>query len=161
MDDAAGWWDAVREGQHLPVLELPITYARVIAIPAATWDFFPGHHDPFYAQSQGQETIYLSTMFYSGFLDRIVTDWAGPHAFIRVRELSMTGSVYAGEHLTGRGQVAAKRVEPNGMRVIDVQVSALNATGSGAGGLVSVTRRSELHGRPPTNGRSASTGETH
>jgi acyl dehydratase len=149
MDDETAWWEAVSEGDALPELPLPISYARVIAIPAATWDFFPGHHDPFYAKEQGQETIYLSTMFYSGFLDRIVTDWAGPYAFIRARELTMTGSVYAGEKLTGRGEVRAKRVEPNGMRVIDVQVSARSDGGAGAGGLVTVTRISELDRRIP------------
>jgi acyl dehydratase len=149
MDDPDGWWDAVAERDTLPTVELPISYSRVIAIPAATWDYFPGHHDPFYAREQGQETIYLSTMFYCGFLDRIVTDWAGPHAFVRARELTMTGSVYAGQHLTGRGEVRAKRVEPSGLRVIDVEVSAVNADGAGAGGLVSVTRSSELDGRAP------------
>jgi acyl dehydratase len=149
MDDAAGWWNAVSEGDVLPEIELPISYARVIAIPAATWDYFPGHHDPFYAREQGQETIYLSTMFYSGFLDRIVTDWAGPYAFIRARELTMSGSVYAGEQLTGRGQVRAKRVETGGMQVIDVQVSATSGASAGVNGLMTVTRISELNRRDP------------
>jgi acyl dehydratase len=149
MDDAASWWDAVSEGDVLPAIELPISYARVIAIPAATWDYFPGHHDPFYARDQGQETIYLSTMFYSGFLDRIVTDWAGPYAFIRARELTMSGSVYAGEQLTGRGQVRAKRIEASGMQVIDVQVSATSGASAGVDGLVTVTRSSELDRRVP------------
>jgi acyl dehydratase len=151
MDDAAGWWDAVSEGDVLPEIELPISYARVIAIPAATWDYFPGHHDPFYARDQGQETIYLSTMFYSGFLDRIVTDWAGPYAFIRARELAMTGSVYAGEQLTGRGQVRAKRIETSGMQVIDVQVSATSGANAGVDGLMTVTRSSELDRRVPVH----------
>jgi len=149
MDDAAGWWDAVSEGDVLPEIELPISYARVIAIPAATWDYFPGHHDPFYAREQGQETIYLSTMFYSGFLDRIVTDWAGPYAFIRARELTMSGSVYAGERLTGRGQVRAKRIETGGMHVIDVQIDATSGASAGVAGLVTVTRSSELDRRDP------------
>lgn len=144
LDDAGGWWDAVAEGADLPEVELPISYAKVIAIPGATWDFFPGHHDPFYAREQGQETIYLNTMFFSGFLDRIVTDWAGGHTFIRARELAMTGSVYAGELLVGRGRVAAKRVEPGGLRVLDVTVSALNENGAGANGLITVTHAAEL-----------------
>jgi acyl dehydratase len=144
LDDARTWWDAAAEGAELPEVELPISYAKVVAISGATWDFFPGHHDPFYAREQGQETIYLSTMFYSGFLDRIVTDWAGEHAFIRARELAMTGSVYAGELLVGRGQVTEKRIEPGGMRVLDVAVSAVNESGAGAQGLITITHASEL-----------------
>lgn len=144
LDDTKSWWDAVADGTDLPGIELPISYAKVAAIPGATWDYFPGHHDPFYARAQGQETIYLNTMFLSGFLDRIVTDWAGGQAFIRARELAMTGSVYAGELLIGRGRVTAKRTEPGGMRVLDVTVSALNEKGAGANGLITVTHAAEL-----------------
>jgi acyl dehydratase len=144
LDDPYMWWDAVVEGLSLPEVELPLSYAKVVAIPGATWDFFPGHHDPFYAREQGQETIYLSTMFFSGFLDRIVTDWAGDRAFIRSRELAMTGSVYAGELLVGRGEVTGKQIEPGGMRVVQVAVSALNENGAGARGLITVTHAEEL-----------------
>ena len=159
LDDPGGWWDAVAVGVALQELELPLSYAKVLAIPGATWDFFPGHHDPFYAREQGQETVYLNTMFFSGFLDRIVTDWAGGSAFIRCRELAMTGSVYAGELLVGRGEVTAKRVEPGGMRVLDITVSALNENGAGARGLITVTHARELTALAPGDWRVESPGQ--
>jgi hypothetical protein len=73
-----------------------------------------------------------------------VTDWAGDRAFIRSRELAMTGSVYAGELLVGRGEVTGKQIEPGGMRVVQVAVSALNENGAGARGLITVTHAEEL-----------------
>jgi acyl dehydratase len=144
MDDAIGWWDAATVGESSAEVELPVSYARVVGIAGATWDFFPGHHDPAYAREQGQETIYLSTTFYSGFLDRVVTDWVGDQAFIRSRELAMTGPVYAGELLMGRGEITAKRVEPGGLRVLDIAVSAVNENADGARGLITVTHAADL-----------------
>lgn len=44
----------------LPPVALPVSYRRVVHNAAATWDWFPGHHDPEYARAQGQRTIYLS-----------------------------------------------------------------------------------------------------
>src|SRR5205823_6409927 len=70
-------WDDVTEGQALPAVRQQVTYRKVAMNPGATWDYFPGHHDPFYAQSQGQPTIYVNTLHVLGFVDRFVTDWAG------------------------------------------------------------------------------------
>ena len=50
-------WDDVDEGTVLPVVRQPVSYRRVVMNPGATWDYFPGHHDPEYARSQGQPTI--------------------------------------------------------------------------------------------------------
>ena len=55
-----------------------IRYQRVVENAGATWDYFPGHFDPDYAQSQGNPTIYVNTMHLAGFADRVATDWAGP-----------------------------------------------------------------------------------
>ncbi len=38
---------------------------------SATWDYFPGHFDPEYAQRQGHPTIFVNTMHLAGFVDRV------------------------------------------------------------------------------------------
>jgi acyl dehydratase len=101
----------VRIGDRLAPLTMPITYTRVCQNAAATLDWMPGHHDPAYARAQGQETIYLSTLFFTGFVDRCVTDWAGPEAFIRRRRITMTLPIYAGETATGTGEVTDTAVD--------------------------------------------------
>ena len=105
--------------ETLPPVSLDITYRRVCHNAAATWDWFPGHHDPAYARSQGQRTIYLSTLFFHGFVDRLVTDWAGPSAFIRRRRIRLLRSIYAGQTATATGSVTARR-EDGGRRLADV-----------------------------------------
>lgn len=95
----------VRAGDVLPEIALDVTYEKVAMTPLATWDLFPGHHDPFYAQSQGQKSIYLNTVVLQGFADRVATDWAGPAAFIARRKMVMKASVYPGDRLVGSGRV--------------------------------------------------------
>src|SRR4029078_4373083 len=89
VDYTQRWWDDVDEGQELARIEDLITYRRVVMNAATTWDYFPGHHDPGYARSQGQPTIYVNTMHFQGFIDRVATTWAGPLAFIVRRRMAM------------------------------------------------------------------------
>jgi acyl dehydratase len=96
----------VRVGDPLPEVALRVTYSTVASVLGATWDGFPGHHDPEFARAQGQRDIYLNTFSLSGFLDRVALEWAGPEWFIRRRAMRMTGSVYPGDTLVGSGVVS-------------------------------------------------------
>ena len=71
-------WSEVKVGDVLPPIELLVEYSRIILNVASTWDYFPGHHNPDYARAQGQPNIYVSTIFFHGFVDRLITDWGGP-----------------------------------------------------------------------------------
>ena len=99
----------------LPEISLAMSFHKVAMTAFSTWDFFPGHHDPSYAQSQGQKDIYLNTLALQGFADRVVTDWAGPATFIARRRMVMKASVYAGDTLTAGGKVIA--VDDDGSRI--------------------------------------------
>jgi len=112
----------IADGQELPPVTLEVTYEKVVMTPMATWDLFPGHNDPFYAQSQGQKSIYLNTVVLQGFADRVVTDWAGPATFIARRKMAMKASVYPGDTLTGSGRVVAQSIE-HGRRRIDLAIT--------------------------------------
>jgi acyl dehydratase len=113
-------WQDVQAGSQLPEVTIEISYRRVVMNAAATWDWFPGHHDPFYAREQGQRTIYLSTLFFQGLVDRLVTDWAGPRAFIRRRKIEMRRSIYAGQVARASGR-AARVYEDDGAGLVDVE----------------------------------------
>lgn len=107
----------VSAGDVLPEIALDVTYEKVAMTPMATWDLFPGHHDPFYAQSQGQKSIYLNTVVLQGFADRVATDWAGPAAFIARRKMVMKASVYPGDRLVGSGRVVQCEVQDGKSRI--------------------------------------------
>jgi acyl dehydratase len=108
-------------GDEISPISLYITYKRVCINAASTWDWFPGHHDPEYARAQGQDNIYLSTLFYHGFVDRGLSEWAGPDALIRRRKISMIKSIYPGQTATLTGRVVGKR-EQEGRRLIDLEL---------------------------------------
>ena len=106
----------------------PIDYQRVVMNPGATWDYFPGHFDPEYAQRHGHPTIFVNTMHTAGFVDRIATGWAGPYSRVVRRKVSLLGSFYAGDSMVGRGRVVDKRVTA-GERpcdLVDLEIAVYN-----------------------------------
>jgi acyl dehydratase len=126
------YWEDVEEGSALPRTDDEITYRRVIMNPATTWDYFPGHHDPAYARSQGQPTIYVNTMHFLGFVDRLATEWGGPCSFIARRKISMQRSIYAGDTMVGEGRVVRRYTDEAGARVrhlVDLELTVKNQDG--------------------------------
>jgi acyl dehydratase len=156
MTDAAElpqrYAEEVEVGAALPTVEDEITYRRVIMNPATTWDYFPGHHDPAYARAQGQPTIYVNTMHFLGFIDRMVSEWAGPRSFLVRRKVSTHLSIYAGDTMVGRGHVVARRHEERDGRVrhlVDLELSVENQHGARcASALVTVALPARTEERP-------------
>ena len=125
-------WEQISVPVELPEVRDEITYQRVVMNSGATWDYFPGHFDPAYAESQGHPTIFVNTMHLAGFADRIATEWAGPHSRVVRRTMRLAGSIYAGDTMVGRGRVVAKRrdadVDPPRC-LVDVQIEVTNQHG--------------------------------
>ncbi len=116
------YWNEIKPGDVINKITMDVPYEKVILDAAATQDFFPGHHNPEYAKNQGQKTIYLNTMAIEGFIDRIATDWAGPHTFIRMRQMQMKNSIYAGDTMSGEGEVKKCYQDEQGRYLIDVSI---------------------------------------
>ncbi|MGH3635715.1 MaoC family dehydratase [Mycobacterium sp.] len=125
-------WHRIGVGVELPEVVDQIDYQRVVMNSGATWDYFPGHFDPAYAQSQGHPTIFVNTMHLAGFADRIATEWAGPDTRVVRRKMTLAGSIYAGDTMVGRGRVVAKRrdtaVDPP-RYLLDLQIEVTNQRG--------------------------------
>ncbi|GFG75249.1 MaoC family dehydratase [Mycobacterium botniense] len=125
-------WGKLSVPTDLPEVVDEIDYQRVVMNSGATWDYFPGHYDPAYAQSHGHPTIFVNTMHVAGFVDRVATDWAGPSSRVIRRKMRLAGSIYAGDTMVGRGRVVAKRcdtsVDPP-RYLVDLQVAVTNQRG--------------------------------
>lgn len=96
---------AMQPGDTFPHVTLPVTYTRVCQSAAATRDWFPGHHDPDFARSQGLSTIYVNVMFLQGLSDRAVLEWAGREARIHKRVLRMRSPLLAGRTARVAGEL--------------------------------------------------------
>ena len=125
-------WERINVPFDLPEVRDEISYQRVVMNSGATWDYFPGHFDPAYAESQGHPTIFVNTMHLAGFADRTATDWAGPASRVVRRKMRLIGSIYAGDTLVGRGRVVAKRrdttVDPP-RYLLDLRIEVANQHG--------------------------------
>ena len=156
-------FEDVGVGEELPRVEDLITYRRVIMTPGATWDYFPGHHDPAYARAQGQPTIYVNTMHFLGFVDRVITEWTGPRAFLVRRKVSIHRSIHAGDAMVGSGRVLGKRREEDGAgtsrHLVDLEVSVENQRGERcASALATVALPSNEPAGPPIGDQPGSQG---
>jgi acyl dehydratase len=122
-------WNEITVPADLPEVVDEISYERVVMNSATTWDYFPGHYDPVYAQNQGHPTIFVNTMHLAGFIDRIATDWAGPYSRVVRRKVTLMGSIYAGDAMVGRGRVIDKRCDNSGdtaRYLVDLEIAVFN-----------------------------------
>jgi acyl dehydratase len=125
-------WDQISIPLELPEVRDEISYQRVVMNSGSTWDYFPGHFDPNYAENQGHPAIFVNTMHLAGFADRIATDWAGPRSRVVRRKMRLAGSIYAGDTMVGRGRVVAKHSDPTDdspRRLLDLQIEIVNQRG--------------------------------
>ncbi len=129
------YWEDVREGETLPAVIMPVTLQRCVLDAAATRDFFSGHHDRDYARGQNARDVYLNTMFFHGFVDRVGGDWAGPEAWLARRRLNMLVPVCVGDTIRTEGCVV-RRYEDAGRGLVDVEVRVLTERGLGASAIL-------------------------
>ena len=134
----------IRSGEALLPVRLDLRYATVVGQIAGTRDFTSYHHDPEAAKAQGQRTIYVNTMFFEAFLDRVALEWAGPTWFIGRRTMRMISSAYAGQSLTGTGSVESVEAGTDGGTEAVVSVRAGTEDG------VCATARITLRDRIPS-----------
>jgi len=125
-------WDQIIVPSDLPEVVDEISYQRVVMNPGATWDYFPGHYDPVYARNHGHRTIFVNTMHFAGFIDRVATDWAGPYSRVVRRKMTVLGPVYAGDTMVGRGRAIDKRCDTSGgtpRYLVDLDITVCNQRG--------------------------------
>jgi acyl dehydratase len=118
-------WSEITVPADLPEVVDEVSYQRVVMNPGATWDYFPGHYDPRYAERHGHPAIFVNTMHLAGFIDRIATDWAGPYSRVVRRKVSLLGSVYAGDSMVGRGRVVNKRRDASRC-LVELEIAVYN-----------------------------------
>jgi acyl dehydratase len=125
-------WHQITVPTDLPEVIDEIDYQRVVMNAGATWDYFPGHYDPVYAEKQGHPAIFVNTMHIAGFVDRIATDWAGPSSRVVRRKVSLLGPIYAGDTMVGRGRAVDKRLDTSTdapRYLVDLEIAVANQRG--------------------------------
>ncbi|EWM17902.1 MaoC family protein [Kutzneria sp. 744] len=102
----------------LPELAIDVTPTFVISTALATRDFQDVHHDRDKAVQRGSKDIFLNILTTTGLVQRFVTDWAGPDAFVRNVSIKLGVPCYAGETLTLSGEITAREGSEATVRVV-------------------------------------------
>ncbi|MEV0056020.1 MaoC family dehydratase [Saccharopolyspora shandongensis] len=134
-------FDAVRVGDVLPELEIPLTRTLVVATAIASRDFQDVHHDPGLAAERGSQDVFMNILTTNGLVDRFVTSWAGPAAVVKAIRIRLGAPNYPGDTMVLSGEVTGKD-EPD--RRVQVSVRGENGLGAHVTGTVDV----QLPGTP-------------
>ncbi|MBB2937653.1 hypothetical protein FHX82_004726 [Amycolatopsis bartoniae] len=95
-------------GTRLPQLTIDVTPTFVISTALATRDFQDVHHDRDAAVLRGSKDIFLNILTDTGLVQRFVTDWAGPEAFVRSIRIRLGVPCYAYDTLVLSGEVVGQ-----------------------------------------------------
>ncbi|MSP78921.1 MAG: hypothetical protein EXR67_05150 [Dehalococcoidia bacterium] len=120
------YWEDVKEGDFLPVLEYPITETRIVEQVSGSQDFYAVHHDRAFARAAGHSDIFVNNGFMRGCLARVLTDWIGDEGWLRKLRVEMRRMNGPGDLLICTGKVVRK-YEDGAEKIVECEVWAENA----------------------------------
>ena len=122
-------WDALKQGDTLPPLELPpITRLALALYCGASGDHNPIHVDTDFARSAGMPDVFAHGMLSAAWLGRLLTNWV-PQSSIRSLDIRFAAITHVGERITCTGQVHEK-FEHKGRRCVRLHIATANQDGT-------------------------------
>ena len=96
----------VSEGEALPPLRYDVSTTTVVLGAMASRDWRPMHHDRGFAVDRnGMKDIFMNTPNQAAWLERYLSDWAGPTCRLGRFSFRMHDSVFPGDTMTIQGVV--------------------------------------------------------
>lgn len=114
--------DQVAVGDRLPPLELDVTARTVVLGASASRDWQPQHHDHHWARRKVGSDIFLNTPTQAGWIERYLTDWAGPTGRLGSLTFRMRRTVTPRDLLRFEGTVQDVTVDDAGTGWADIAV---------------------------------------
>ncbi|MFE0640449.1 MaoC family dehydratase [Streptomyces sp. NPDC058877] len=125
---------AVRPGDELPPLRIPITRTLIVAGAIASRDYQDVHHDAELAREKGSPDIFMNILTTNGLVGRYVTDHFGPRAVLRKVAIRLGAPNHPGDTMVLTGTVT----EVSGATA-SVRITGANGLGHHVTGTVTVT----------------------
>lgn len=126
MQDRALHYGQVEVGDALPPLRVEVSATTVVLGALASRDWRPMHHDRDFAQQRnGARDIFINTPHNAAYFERYITDWTGPRGRLGRMNFRMRESVFPGDTMVFRGEVAEKHMDAAGCGwlELDIQLS--------------------------------------
>ena len=124
----------VREGDALPVLDVPITRTAIVAGAIASRDYQDVHHDAELAKERGSKDIFMNILTTNGWVGRFITDWAGPDAVLKKVAIRLGAPNYPDDTMLMTGRVTSKGDDG----LVEVEIKGENSLGDHVVGTVSL-----------------------
>ena len=121
-------WDAVREGQELPVLEKNPGVTQLVKYAAGSGDFNPLHHDYAFPQAKQLGSIIVHGRFKYASLGELVSNWLGHNGRIQKLSCQYRGMDMPNQPIRCRGSVKRKW-EEGGRKLAQLEIWTENAKG--------------------------------
>jgi acyl dehydratase len=121
-------WDAVREGQELPVLEKNPGVTQLVKYAAGSGDFNPLHHDYAFPQAKQLGSIIVHGRFKYASLGELVSNWLGHNGRIQKLSCQYRGMDMPNQPIRCRGSVKRKW-EEGGQKLAQLEIWTENAKG--------------------------------
>lgn len=121
---------AMKPGDELPPLEIPITRTLVVAGAIASRDYQDVHHDAELAKEKGSPDIFMNILTTNGLVGRYITDRFGPTAVLRKVAIRLGVPNYPGDAMTLTGTVTEVDGDTAQVRVIGANALGNHVTGT-------------------------------
>jgi acyl dehydratase len=121
-------WESVREGDMLPELRKKPGVTQLVKYSAGSGDFNPLHHDFQFPQSKMLGTVIVHGRFKYAALGELVSNWLGHSGRIAKLSCQYKGMDLPDQEFVCSGKVVRKS-EENGRRIVELQLSTVNAAG--------------------------------
>ena len=114
----------IHVGDVLPSLPVAVTARTVVMGASASRDWQPQHHDHAWAiERAGTKDIFVNTPHQAGWIQRYLTDWAGPRARLAKVRFRMRTPVFPGDDMVFTGSVTAVTTGADGCDWVDVTIA--------------------------------------
>ena len=119
---------AVRIGDCLPEIVIPITHRLIVAGALATQDFIPVHHSADAAHAAGMPDIFMNILTSSGLSARYLGDWAGVNSRLKKLQFNLKAPNLPGDRMVMKGEVIAV-TKPPSKALVTVAFTGQNSLG--------------------------------
>lgn len=122
--------DAVKAGDRLPPLEIPVTRTLIVAGAIASRDYQDVHHDPDLARQKGSPDIFMNILTTNGLVGRYITDHFGPRAELRRVAIRLGAPNHPGDTMVLTGTVEEVDGDTATVRVVGANGLGEHVTGT-------------------------------
>lgn len=121
---------AMKPGDELPPLRIPITRTLIVAGAVASRDYQDVHHDAELAREKGSPDIFMNILTTNGLVGRYITDHFGPRAVLRRVAIRLGAPNYPGDTMVLTGTVTEVDGATASVRVVGANGLGHHVTGT-------------------------------